>query len=120
MYEVLAVFFAAVLATLLGQVIKKALRPLATRASLARWPRRIVVVAMVLAPAILAVVLILALRPLFASFDLPVAFIDLSFRLATVLLIVRAVVHVVSVSLGPNSWMRTWETRFTFLIWAAI
>jgi small-conductance mechanosensitive channel len=120
MYEVLAVFFAALLAVLLAQVIKKALRPLATRASLARWPRRLIVVAMVLAPAILAVVLILGLRPMFTSFDLPVGFIDLAFRLATVLLIVRAVVHIVSVSLGPNSWMRTWETRITFVAWAAI
>jgi small-conductance mechanosensitive channel len=120
MYEVLAVFFAALLAVLLAQLIKKALRPLATRASLARWPRRLVVVAMVLAPAFLAVVLILGLRPLFASFDLPVGFIDLAFRLATVLLIVRAVVHIVSMSLGPNSWMRTWETRITFVAWAAI
>jgi small-conductance mechanosensitive channel len=120
MYQVLAVFFATVLALLLGQVIKKALRPLATRASLARWPRRLVVVAMVLAPALLIVVLILGLRPMFANFDLPVAFIDLAFRLATVLLIVRAVVHIVSMSLGPNSWMRTWETRITFVAWAAI
>jgi small-conductance mechanosensitive channel len=120
MYEVLAVFFAVLLAVLLAQLVKKALRPLATRASLARWPRRLVVVAMVLAPALLAVVLILGLRPLFASFDLPVGFIDLAFRLATVLLIVRAVVHIVSMSLGPNSWMRTWETRITFVAWAAI
>jgi small-conductance mechanosensitive channel len=120
MYEVLAVFFAALLAVLLAQVIKKALRPLATRASLARWPRRLIVIAMVLAPALLAVVLILGLRPMFANFDLPVGFIDLAFRLATVLLIVRAVVHIVSVSLGPNSWMRAWEPRMTFFVWAAI
>jgi small-conductance mechanosensitive channel len=120
MYEVLAVFFAVMLALLLAQVIKKALRPLATRASLARWPRRLIVIAMVLAPALLAVVLILGLRPLFANFDLPVAFIDLAFRLATVLLIVRAVVHIVSVSLGPNSWMRAWEPRITLVAWAAI
>jgi small-conductance mechanosensitive channel len=117
---VLAVFFAALLAVLLAQVIKKALRPLATRASLARWPRRLIVIAMVLAPALLAVVLILGLRPMFANFDLPVGFIDLAFRLATVLLIVRAVVHIVSVSLGPNSWMRAWEPRMTFFVWAAI
>jgi small-conductance mechanosensitive channel len=29
-------------------------------------------------------------------------------------------VHALSVSLGPNSWIRSWELRLTFVIWAAI
>jgi len=37
-----------------------------------------------------------------------------------VLVLVRFAVHVLSVSLGPNSWIRAWELRLTVLIWAII
>ena len=40
--------------------------------------------------------------------------------LATVLVLVRFAVHVLSVSLGPNSWIRAWELRITFVLWAII
>ena len=36
------------------------------------------------------------------------------------LVVVRFVVHCLSVSLGPNSWVRAWELRLTFVIWAII
>ncbi len=119
-YQVVAVIAAVLLGMAVAAIAKKWLRPLATRASLARWPRRFVVFAMVLAPSFLMVVFILGLRPLFMAVDQPVDFIDIAIRLATVYVIVRFVVHVISVSLGPNSWMRTWEMRITFLTWAAI
>ena len=66
---------------------------------------------MVLAPAFLGVVLILGVRALFGSFDLPTALIDIAMDLATVLVLVRFGVHVLSVSLGPNSWIRSWEPQ---------
>ncbi len=40
--------------------------------------------------------------------------------LATVLVLVRFAHALFTVSLGPNSWMRAWELRLTFVIWAAI
>src|SRR4029078_11528012 len=100
--------------------IKKWLRPIAARDDLARWPRRFVIAGMVLAPSLLAVVLILGLRVLFASFDLPFALIDIAMDLTTVLVLVRFALHVLSVSLGPNSWIRTWELKLTFVLWAII
>lgn len=120
MAEVLALLMAALLATALAHYIKNWLRPHATRDSLARWPRRLVVAGMVLAPSLLGVLLILGLRVLFASFDLQTALIDIAMDLATVLVLVRFAVHALSVSLGPNSWIRTWELKITFALWAAI
>ncbi len=120
MAEVIALVMAALLASALAHYIKRWLRPQATRSDLARWPRRMAVIGMVLAPSFMAVVLILCLRALFASFRLEVALIDIAMDLATVLLLVRLGVHILSVSLGPNSWIRSWEIRLTFVIWAAI
>ena len=68
----------------------------------------------------MALVLILGLRALFVSFSLPVALIDSAMDLATVLLLVRLGVHLLSVSLGPNSWIRSWELQITFMLWVAI
>ena len=120
MAEVVAIIMAALLAAALAHYVKNGLRPFSTRAELPQWTHRLVIAAMVVAPAFLGMALILALQPLFATFDLPVALLDLAFRLATVLVIVRIAVHMVSVSLGPNSWLRKWEVRLTFVIWAAI
>jgi small-conductance mechanosensitive channel len=120
MFEVIALIAAALLASALAHYLKRGLRPLATRSDLDRWPRRLVIAGMVIAPSFLALVLILGLRALFASFELAVGLIDVALDLATVLVLVRSGVHVLSVSLGPNSWFRNWELRVTFVIWVAI
>jgi small-conductance mechanosensitive channel len=118
--EVLALLMAALLASGLAHYLKNWLRPLSTRPNQGRWSKRLVVAGMVLAPALLGVVLVLGLRLLFASFAMHTSVIDRALDLVTVLVMVRFAVHVLSVSLGPNSWIRAWELRLTFLIWAVI
>ena len=120
MAEVLALLMAALLATALAHYIKNWLRPLAARDDLPRWPKRLVIAGMVLAPSLLGVVLVLCVRVLFATFDLPTALIDIAMDLTTVLVLVRFALHVLSVSLGPNSWIRAWELKLTFALWAII
>jgi small-conductance mechanosensitive channel len=120
MAEVLAVLMAALLATALAAYIKKWLRPLTTRDGVSRWARRCVVAGMVLAPSLLSLLLILGLRFLFSSFQLHTALIDIAMDLTTVLVLVRLAVHVLSISLGPNSWIRVWELRITLALWVAI
>ena len=120
MAEVIAIIMASLLASGLGHYIKTWLRPLSNRADLARWPRRLIIVGMVIAPSFMALMLMLGLLALFGSFELPIALIDIAKDLATVLVLVRFGVHALSVSLGPNSWVRSWELQFTFTIWVAI
>jgi small-conductance mechanosensitive channel len=118
--EAVAIVMVVLLATALAHHIKRRIRPLATRPDLGQWPRRLSVAGMVLAPAFITVVLMLGLRALFASFDMHTGLVDVALDLATVMLLVRFAVHALSVSLGPNSWIRHWELQLTFLIWAAI
>jgi small-conductance mechanosensitive channel len=120
MFEVIALIAVVLLAFAIAHYIKRWLRPIAARADLPRWPRRMVIMGMVLAPFFMALVLILGLRASLARLDLPFGLVDIAMDLATVLLLVRLVVHVISVSLGPNSWFRAWEVKLTFVIWAAI
>jgi small-conductance mechanosensitive channel len=118
--EAIAVIMAVLLASGLGQYLKRWLRPIAARPDLGRWQNRFLVAAMVLAPSFLAVVLILGLRALITWLDMETRLIDLALDLATVMVAVRLLVHILSVSLGPNSWIRTWELKITVLLWAAI
>ena len=120
MAEVIALIMAGLLATALAHYIKRWLRALAARSDLARWPQRLVIAGMVLAPSFTGLVLILGLRALFSSFAMRVELIDIAMDLATVLVLVRFAVHAISVSLGPNSWFRAWELKLTFVLWAAI
>jgi small-conductance mechanosensitive channel len=120
MAEVLTLLLAAVLALALAHYIKNWLRPLSVRPNSSRWSRRLVVAGMVLAPPLLAVALILAVRLSFAALDLPTELIDTAMELATALVLVRFAVHALSVSLGPNSWIRKWELRLTLAIWTVI
>jgi small-conductance mechanosensitive channel len=120
MAEVIALIMAVLLATGLAHYIKGWLRPLAERADIKSWSRRMVIAGMVIAPSFTALVLILGLRALFAYFGLRVELIDIAMDLATVLVLVRFGVHALSVSLGPNSWIRSWELRITLAIWVAI
>jgi hypothetical protein len=54
----------------LAHYIKRWMRPLAARTTSPRWPRSSRIAGMVLAPSFMAVVLVLGLRALFASFDM--------------------------------------------------
>jgi small-conductance mechanosensitive channel len=120
MAEVLALLMACLLSIAIAHYFKNYLRPLSVRPNTGRWSRRLVVVGMVLMPSLLAVIFILGLRMLFGSFSLPTTLIDIAMDLATALVLVRFAVHVLSISLGPNSWIRTWELRLTLLLWAVI
>ena len=120
MTQVLVLLLAGLLATALSTYIKRWLRPLSARSNLGGWTRRLIVAGMVLAPSLLLVMLVVGLRVLFASFAQPYGIIDRALDLSTVLVLVRFVVHGLSISLGPNSWIRAWELRLTFMLWAII
>jgi small-conductance mechanosensitive channel len=120
MAEVIALIMVGLLSLALANYVKRWVRPLAARSDLGVWPRRLVIVGMVLSPPFVLLVLILVLRATFASFNLEVNLIDTALDLATVLLLVRFGVHALSVSLGPNSWFRPWEIRVTVVVWVII
>jgi small-conductance mechanosensitive channel len=120
MAEVIVIIMAALLASGLAHYIKNWLRPLSARADLGRWPQRLIIAGMVVAPSFMALMLLLGLLALFGSFDKPTALIDIAKDLATVLVLVRFGMHALSVSLGPNTWVRSWELRLTFVIWVAL
>ena len=118
--EAVAIVLTILLALLVANYIKRWLRPQAARPDLSQWPRRLAVAGMVLAPSFVAVVLLLLVRAAFASLDMHTGLVDATLELASIMVLVRFGVHALSVSLGPNSWIRKWELQLTLVIWAAI
>ena len=73
-----------------------------------------------LVPAVAAVVLLALVRTLYAYADLGTDALALGVELATVLVMARAAVYLISLLLGPRSWVHAWEPQLTLAAWLAI
>jgi small-conductance mechanosensitive channel len=81
---------------------------------------RIVEIALIAAPFVLALILLLLLRTLIAAGGADTRVLDTAMELAATLIVVRLVMYLLRLGLGHDSWMRTWESRLTLLIWLGI
>ena len=82
--------------------------------------QRIAEIAIIEAPFVLALALLLLLRTVIAAADARTGVLDTSMQLAATLIGVRLATYLLRLVLGPDSWMRTWESRLTLLIWLGI
>jgi small-conductance mechanosensitive channel len=73
--------------------------------------------AVILAPLICALVALFAARALMGASGVATGVIDGALQLLGVLLLTRFGVFVLGLSLGPTSWIRSRETRITFILW---
>jgi len=77
-------------------------------------------IAMIEAPLLLALLLLLLLRTSVAAVGSATALLNISMELAATLILVRLGVYLLRLGLGPDSWLRKWESRLTLLIWLGI
>jgi small-conductance mechanosensitive channel len=81
---------------------------------------RLIEITLIEAPFVIALVALLVARTIVAALGSPATLLDVSMQLVTALILVRLAMYVLRVALGPRSWMRTWETRLTLLVWLLI
>jgi small-conductance mechanosensitive channel len=111
----------ALLAALLGAHRLRLWRPRRRAALPLRGTRaRIFEIAIIEAPLLLALVLLLLLRTLIAAAGSGTSVLNTAMELASTLILVRLGVYLLRLGLGPDSWLRNWENRLTLLIWLAI
>jgi small-conductance mechanosensitive channel len=111
----------ALLAALLGAHRLRLWRPRRRAALPLRGARaRIFEIAIIEAPLLLALVLLLLLRTLIAAAGSGTSVLNTAMELASTLMLVRLGVYLLRLGLGPDSWLRNWENRLTLLIWLAI
>ena len=86
-----------------------------------RSPRaRLIEITLIEAPVVVALLTILVARTVIAALGMPATLLDIAMQLATALILVRLAIYLLRLALGPRSWLRTWETRLTLLVWLAI
>lgn len=81
---------------------------------------RIVEIGLIEAPFLLALLILLVLRTIMAATGAGTGVLDTAMELAATLVAVRFAMYLLRLGLGPDSWMRTWESRLTLLIWLGI
>ena len=86
-----------------------------------RGPRaRLIEITLIEAPAVVALLTMLVARTLIAALGMPATLLDIAMQLTTALILVRLGIYLLRLALVPRSWLRTWETRLTLLVWLAI
>ena len=124
--EVLAEVVAIVLALLLGMAASHFVRIWHQRraqqppGSSPPWQDAVIEGCVLLASYFVAVIVLLGVRGLLALGRMHVAMIDIALQLVVALLLVRLGVYLLSLLLGPKSWVRTWDNRITLFLWVAI
>jgi small-conductance mechanosensitive channel len=86
-----------------------------------RSPRaRLIEITLIEAPVVVALLTMLVARTVIAALGMAATPLDVAMQLATALILVRLAIYLLRLALGPRSWLRTWETRLTLLVWLAI
>jgi small-conductance mechanosensitive channel len=116
----LAVPLAGVIAWLVARLLRtRPVREAAAPAQVsARWLDRTLAGAVVLAPLVAALAILVAGHAVVAALAVPTVVIDGAARLAGALLLARLGAYVLGLLLGPASWVRQRENRITLFLWA--
>jgi len=81
---------------------------------------RLIEISLIEAPFVIALGALLVARTVVAALGSPLTLLDVALQLVTALILVRLALYLLRLTLGPSSWLRTWETRLTLLVWLAI
>jgi small-conductance mechanosensitive channel len=81
---------------------------------------RAIEIALIETPAVVILLAMLVARTVIAAAGVPATLLDIGMQLVTALILVRLSIYLLRLALGPRSWLRTWETRLTLLVWLAI
>jgi small-conductance mechanosensitive channel len=116
---VLALLVATVIALLVDRMLRVRQAGGATAAPTPRrhWLDHTLEGAVILAPLVAALAVLLAGHAVLAAFATPTAVIDGAVKIVGALVLARFGVYVLGFLLGPNSWIGTRENRITFVLW---
>jgi small-conductance mechanosensitive channel len=121
--QVLIAMLAAGIAGIVALSVARALRVRRADAAAMRSPHlldHILEGAILIAPILAALALLLAAHFVVGAFSLSPEVIDTCARLMVALVLVRLGVYVLGLLLGPNSWVRIHESRITLILWCIV
>lgn len=71
-------------------------------------------------PFFIALLLLFVVRSVLEAVDLGTVFLDLTLELLGALVLIRIAVFLLRLSLGPKTWLKSWETHVTLLAWSFV
>lgn len=121
--EVIAIVLAGLIALAGAQLVRSWHKNYLANTARTRpdvWQLRVLEGTVLLAPFLVALIILLVVRWILASLGNETRAIDTALQLTTALVLVRLGVYLLRVMMGPESWIRTWENRITFVLWLVI
>ena len=121
--EVIVIVLAGLIALAGAHMVRTWHRNYLAKSSAARqevWQLRALEGTVLLAPFLVALIVLLIVRAGMASLGTPTTVVDTALQLTTALVLVRLGVYLLRAMMGPDSWLKTWENRITFVLWLAI
>ena len=117
--ELIAIVTAVVLAAISSRTVGAWHRRNGRRLAGIGWQARLLEGAAILTPYLVALVLLSAIQWGLRKAAVDVATLDIAIMLIAALVAVRLGVYFVRLLIGPDSWVKTWETRLTLFFWLA-
>src|ERR1700742_2166585 len=115
--EVIAIACAGLIALAGAQIVKAWDRRNSATERPEGWQRDLQEGTVIVAPYLVALIVLLLVRGILTSLHSHTAAIDTALQLTTALVLVRLGVYLLRVMMGPDSWIRTWENRITLFLW---
>jgi small-conductance mechanosensitive channel len=122
--EVLTEIVAIIIAALIGIAAMQLLRAWQKRNGATTehvgWRSRLLEGIVLLAPFLVAMVVMLVVRGVLGTMSMHTAVVDTALQLVTSLLLVRFGLFLLRLWLGGETWLRKWEARVTFIVWLVV
>jgi small-conductance mechanosensitive channel len=121
--QVLGAVLALLIAAVIALLVARALRLRRARGATAaaqhppHWLDHTLAGALILAPLVAALAILLAGHAALAALATPTAVIDGAVRIVAALALLRFGVYLLGLMLGPGSWLGTREERITLVLW---
>ena len=107
------------IAFFLGRLMKR-LRAQREPGATPLFHERLIEGSVAVSPFVFALLLLFVMHSVLDAVDLHTGFMDLMVKLITALVLIRVGVFLLRLSLGPGTWLRTWENRLSLIIWMVV
>lgn len=115
--QVIAVGVAILLAVLGAHLVRKWSAKHPPDGTHPQWQTAFLEGCVLLSPFVLAAIVLLLMNAAFDLMSQSTRIVQVALQLVTGLILVRLAVYLLRLLLGPNSWVRAWETQITALVW---
>ncbi len=117
--EIIAIVAAIVLAAISSRVVDRWHQRNGRRVAGTGWRARLLEGVVVLSPYLSTLVVLMLIRWGLEKASVDVATFNIAIMLVAALVAVRLAIFVIRLLVGPDSWVKAWESRMTLVFWLA-